>query len=175
MFEATGVVPFNPNRIDKQKLKPSQALSIEGNFPVEQPLVIRTIMAAFGTLPLPSPPHLPPLNGEGTLMQVDPGLEKLSMPQRQPVLTSAEYTVSSRWRNCQQALLASKDTSHLLSSSAITAAQVNMLNPAPTIEHIPVWMYPDWSIIQDPHTSAEALHAQLAKVMDYTAALQTSS
>ena len=176
MFKATGVVPFNPSRIDMEKLKPSKAVSIMGTFPLEQPKVVRVVMAAFGPLPTASPVRAPLLNNDGTPMHIDPALASINTsatPRIGRTLTAADYTPQSRWRNCQQAIRADQETSFLLTTGPITAAQVDQLNPPPDIEHIPESMIPNWGLINDPNATIEELRAQLAKAMDYAAAQRT--
>ena len=176
MFEATGVVPFNPSRINTEKLKPSKAISVAGTFPLEQPKVVRIVMAAFGPLPTTSPVRAPLLNYDGTAMHIDPalaGINPVQTPRRGHVLTAADYTPQSRWRNCQRAICADEETSFLLSTGPITAAQVDRLNPTPEIERIPESMIPNWGLINDPKATVEELRTQLAKAMDYAAAQRT--
>jgi len=173
MFEATGVHPFNPNRINPEKLKPSKAVSVVGTFPLKQPKVVRVVMAAFGPLPMASPPRTPLLNSDSTPMHIDPtltGVNPFQTPKTIQVLTAADWTVRSRWRNCQRAIRADHETSFLLSTEPITAAQVDQLNPPPDIEYISDSMTPNWDLINDPRATVEELRAQLAKAMDYTAA-----
>ena len=47
-FSVTGISPYNPNTIDKKKLRPAKATSLHATFPIEQPSPVCHIMAAFG-------------------------------------------------------------------------------------------------------------------------------
>ncbi|KIJ40252.1 hypothetical protein M422DRAFT_173948, partial [Sphaerobolus stellatus SS14] len=43
-FSATGIVPFNPNVISTEKMKPSKRTSIKGTFPLVQPSPVCTVV-----------------------------------------------------------------------------------------------------------------------------------
>jgi len=50
-FKVTGVVPFNRNAISEDQMKPSIATSVKGSFPLPQPEVVCTVMAAIDKNP----------------------------------------------------------------------------------------------------------------------------
>jgi len=50
-FKVTGVVPFNRDAISEDQMKPSIATSIKGSFPLPQPEVVCTVMAAIDKNP----------------------------------------------------------------------------------------------------------------------------
>jgi hypothetical protein len=50
-FKVTGVVPFNHDAISEDQMKPSIATSVKRSFPLSQPEVVHTVMAAIDKNP----------------------------------------------------------------------------------------------------------------------------
>jgi len=48
-FKATGIHPFNPDIIKPAQMKPSEATSVKGGFPLQHASPVMAVMAAFNT------------------------------------------------------------------------------------------------------------------------------
>lgn len=158
-FAATGICPYDPNAVDKRKMAPSEAASIHGAFPLEQPTPIRRIMAAWATTaPVPRPTTPVPFT-------IDPLLQSdtlPSTPKRPNLPNMSMYTPCTRWRTLEASLGQSTTASILVSETRITATQVDVLNSSPVLERVPGVVKPDWMLIDNPLADAEALRAALA-------------
>ncbi|KAJ7435542.1 hypothetical protein B0H11DRAFT_1937476 [Mycena galericulata] len=118
-----GIYPFNPNVIKPQQMKPSEATSVKGAFPLLQPSPVRRIMAVYHE----NPP---------TAFDVDPDNHVLARPSviRDPNIDPALYRPAKRMRMMTSALETSTSGSFLVSKDPVTS-QSGL--PAPVLEGPP--------------------------------------
>ncbi|KAF7336140.1 DDE-domain-containing protein [Mycena venus] len=114
-FRVTGIYPFNPNVIKPEQMKPAEATSTKGGFPLLQPSPVRAVMAALH--------HNPP-----TAFAVDPdtfipvgGSVTPQCRSRDPNIDPALYTPSKRMRFMTSALTTTSSGSFLVSKDLVTS------------------------------------------------------
>ena len=146
-FKVTGVVPFNRDAISEDQMKPSIATSVKGSFPLSQPEVVRTVMAAIDKNPPTSfsisptthhvasgsqnvPPETPTRKRQHPL-EIDPGL----------------YTPTKRLRTLYGALGSNEEHRFLVLKSPLTSATPIT---APVLEGPPCIPPPEWSLAKEP-------------------------
>jgi hypothetical protein len=140
-FRVTGIFPFDPTVISARQMKPAEATSVKGAFPMLQPSPVRAVMAAFRHQPptafdVDPETHAPVASGSGTVPST-PTRQRVRDPEIDPAL----YTPSKRMRLMTSALASTSSGSFLVSSSRITSQ--NSI-PAPVLERPPQLPEPDW-------------------------------
>jgi len=146
-FKVTGVVPFNRDAISEDQMKPSIATSVKGSFPLPQPEVVRTVMAAIDKNP-PTSFSISP-----TTHRVASGSENI--PPETPTRTRQRpldidpdlYTPTKRLRTLYGALGSNQEHRFLVSKSPLTSA---VPITAPVLEVPPRIPPPEWSIAKEP-------------------------
>ena len=138
VFEATGIVPFNPNVVTADDMAPSKATSTRGTFPQALNSPQKAIMMVFRQNP-PTPMAIDPDN-------TDPNLD----PQL--------FTPTKRKRQLYGSLAATKSGSYLVSNQKWKS--VNPI-PPPVFERLPEIGTPDWSLIQQVRNPGYKTREQL--------------
>jgi hypothetical protein len=180
-FRATGIVPFNPNVIKEQQMKPSLLTSTQATFPLPQPSPVRRVMAVFnsrphtafdvspdnhnvvqilagGSVSIPQTPPIP--SGSSVSMPQTP--TRAPVAAAPPILDAANdpslFTPSKRGRIFVGSLASSNSAAFLVGSSKITSSQT--IAP-PVLETVPQYLKPDWNLAQSPSNLERKTRKQL--------------
>ncbi|KAF7372315.1 hypothetical protein MVEN_00091700 [Mycena venus] len=168
-FKVTGVVPFNPNFVTEEQMKPSVVTSTRAEFPMPQPSAVKAIVDAMRVHPPMqfdlSPSHLAsgtptpqtptgrrPRDDDDELVNIDPAL----------------LSPSKRVQTLYAHLGCSSAASLLLSSPKIKSYNNPIL--APVIQHVPRAVpTPDWSLTtpgssKDPYKTRGQLEAEIVEL-----------
>ena len=143
-FKVTGIVPFNRNAISEDQMKPSIATSVKGSFPLPQPGVVRTVMAAIDQNPPTSFSISPSTHRVASGSQNEPPVTPMRRQRQCPDDIDPDlYTPTKRLRRLYSTLGSNEEHRFLVSKSPLTSATPIA---APVLEgplHIPL---PDWSL-----------------------------
>ncbi|KAJ7722617.1 hypothetical protein B0H16DRAFT_348353, partial [Mycena metata] len=148
-FKVTGIIPFNPNFVTAEQMKPSEATSTRGEFPMPQPSPVRAITNSMRLHP-PTRFDLSPSN-----IALSSNLASSSPPQTpsrrrswdemeniDPVL----WSPSKKMRTLYAHLGSTSTGSLLLSSPKIKSYDTSII--APVIQHVPRSIKaPDWTLL----------------------------
>jgi hypothetical protein len=122
-FEATGIVPFNPDVIRPEQMRPSEATSVQGSFPLTLPSPVRRITMAMRTYK-PTAIELSPSTHAVHSGDHSPSMASSSFASpKRPLagIDPADETPSKRAR-IAYAALASSSASFLVHADPITSA-----------------------------------------------------
>ncbi|KIJ39553.1 hypothetical protein M422DRAFT_49561 [Sphaerobolus stellatus SS14] len=131
-FEATGLVPYNPNIITQGQMKPSQVTSTRGYFPMPQPSPIHPIIDAFVMSFGPRDPNLDPnlfLTSSKCALDADP------MTPETP--SKRMWIIASR--------IAGTKTGSMLLSNEHYHSSNSLVKPVP--ECPPLLPQPNWNLL----------------------------
>ena len=144
-FRVTGVYPYDRTVITEEQMKPSNATSIRGEFPLLQPSPVRAVIASFD----PSPPT-PIRNDSPNTPSTEPTSPSSNRSLRQPHqdlnIDPNLYTPSKRMRSLYKSLEATSSGSFLVSKTPITA-QTPIIEPV--LERVPDrFPQPNWNLVR---------------------------
>ena len=167
-FAVTGVVPFNRNAISENQMKPSIATSVKGNFPLAQPLVVRTVMAAIDKNP-PTAFSISPTTHHVASGSENQLPETPTHVRRRPQEIDPDlYTPSKCLQSLYAALGSDQQHRFLVSKSPLST---NTPIVAPVLEgplHIPP---PDWSMARPDHQISKSRQQLVDEVAELKANL----
>lgn len=173
-FRATGVDPFNPSAVAKQKMLPSLATSSKATFPMPQTTPVRRVMAAFHYQPAEDlgvtlPRFQVPLeaiieettSGAQTPPQLSAAFGSMPTPSSipSPISTTTSnipdidpslFTPSKRATALRATLAESNSGSFLVGDARIASSQTIL---APVLEQTSNLEQPDWALLKSQITS----------------------
>jgi hypothetical protein len=134
-FEVTGVYPFNPKAISKDKIAPSKATALTSSFPQLHYTPTRCIMGSFE--------HRRPTALECAETETDPAID--------PSL----YTPTKRYRQLVSSLAGTESGSYLVDYTKPFSSAT--IIPHPVLEQPLELTKPDWSLTKQPRSDLERL------------------
>jgi hypothetical protein len=152
-FEVTGVVPFNPNFVTAEQMKPSQATSTCGEFPLPQPSPVRAITQAMHVQP-PTRMDLSPSNlGANVSVTPQTPSRRRGRDDEDENIDPVLWSPSKKMRTLYAHLGKTSAGSLLLSAPKIKSYDTAILQPV--IQNVPRTLPPpNWSLAT-PETSKE--------------------
>jgi hypothetical protein len=156
-FKVTGVVP-NRDAISEDQTKPSIPTSVKGSFPLPQPEVVRTVMAAIDKNPPTSFSISPTTYRIASGSQNVPPETPMRRRQRPVEIDPDLYTPTKRLRTLYGALGSNEEHRFLVSKSPLTSATPIT---APVLEGPLQIPPPEWSLTREPPSQIGKSRQQL--------------
>ncbi|KIJ37580.1 hypothetical protein M422DRAFT_211326 [Sphaerobolus stellatus SS14] len=188
-FSATGIIPFNPDVVALEKMKPSRATSIKGTFPLVQPSPVRAVIEHL-TLYRPThfdldPDHARPVQPLPTITEaeldpnIDPSLQRAPphTPHRQfthnrTINRSHPFTPSKAIRILISRLSATATGAFLVSNSPLKSITPIL---SPILESPPDLPTPNWDAAKHGIVVSKHTKEELASIIAELAAELTSA
>ncbi|KJA13091.1 hypothetical protein HYPSUDRAFT_103423, partial [Hypholoma sublateritium FD-334 SS-4] len=143
-FRVTGVYPYDRTVITEEQMKPSNATSIRGEFPLLQPSPVRAVLASFDPNP-PTPVHDDSHSPRTPDTQPRTPSSHQRRTRQDQNIDPNLYTPSKRMRTLYKSLEATSSGSFLVSKTPITS-QTPIIEPV--LERVPDrFPQPNWGLV----------------------------